>query len=140
MSDWTTNMARHMAQDELRTIKVDSFHSDIWGSTIDDTAHTISRSNTEALSTKAAVKSAVEISQQRKPPRLFFYFGRNDHWVAAKTRDELIKSRGSQTREGKGPWMEVDEGGLPHGFCLRKGEIPPLIHLTQSNLPTALDV
>ncbi|PKX97045.1 bifunctional triacylglycerol lipase/ester hydrolase [Aspergillus novofumigatus IBT 16806] len=52
--------------------------------------------------------------------RLFFYFGRNDHWVAERTRDEIIELRG---RVDGGPTMSVCELGLPHAFCLRHNEI-----------------
>ena len=48
-----------------------------------------------------------------------------DHWVADRTRDELIAARGARARgEGKeerlGPRMMIDEGSLPHGFCIRE--------------------
>lgn len=49
--------------------------------------------------------------------KLFFYFGRNDHWVAERTRDEIIAIRG---RTKDGPRMVVCEDGLPHAFCLSK--------------------
>ncbi|KAJ5322774.1 hypothetical protein N7452_011063 [Penicillium brevicompactum] len=49
--------------------------------------------------------------------KLFFYFGRNDHWVAEKTRDEIVK-RG----EKGGPTMVVCEEGLPHAFCLKHSD------------------
>lgn len=54
--------------------------------------------------------------------KLFFYFGRGDHWVAERTRDEIIAVRGRQSSsskgEGGGPTMLVCEDGLPHAFCL----------------------
>lgn len=49
--------------------------------------------------------------------KLFFYFGRNDHWVAERTRDEIIAVRG-KNGGGNGPTMVVCEDGLPHAFCL----------------------
>jgi hypothetical protein len=55
---------------------------------------------------------------------LFFYFGRNDHWVAEKTRDEIVAVRGwkhgADEGKGLGPRMFVCEEGLPHAFCLSK--------------------
>ena len=48
-------------------------------------------------------------------PRLVFYFGQGDHWVADHTRDALIKARGNT---GEGVKMIIDEDGIPHGFCI----------------------
>ncbi|EPS34691.1 hypothetical protein PDE_09655 [Penicillium oxalicum 114-2] len=88
--------ALHMAADEMRTITSDKWTDDVWG-----VAHT------------------------REPlTELFFYFGRNDHWVAEKTRDEIIAMRGSVDREdGLGPKMIVCEEGLPHAFCLKHSHV-----------------
>lgn len=74
-----------MAADEMRTITSDKWSDDIWGVA---TAH-------EPLT------------------KMFFYFGREDHWVAEKTRDEIVA-----LRDGSGPKMFVCEDGLPHAFCL----------------------
>ncbi|CAG8043457.1 unnamed protein product [Penicillium salamii] len=76
--------ALHMAADEMRTITSDKWGDDVWGAAREPVA------------------------------KLFFYFGRNDHWVAEQTRDEIVALRG---REG-GPTMVVCEEGLPHAFCL----------------------
>lgn len=60
--------------------------------------------------------------------KLFFYFGRNDHWVAERTRDEIIAVRGKDGNgKGNGPTMVVCEDGLPHAFCL--SEFPFLFFL-----------
>ncbi|GFF56134.1 UPF0554 protein C2orf43 homolog [Aspergillus udagawae] len=84
--------ALHMAADEMRTITSDKWSDDVWG-----------------------------VSTANEPlTRLFFYFGRNDHWVAERTRDEIIELRG---RIEGGPTMSVCELGLPHAFCLRHNDI-----------------
>ena len=84
-----------MAADEMRTITTDKWTDDIWGA-----------------------------ATAREPiAKLVFYFGRNDHWVAERTRDEIIALRG-QTG-GKGPTMMVCEEGLPHAFCLSKSVFFP---------------
>lgn len=61
-------------------------------------------------------------SSQCRPPKLYFFWGDNDHWVDNSTRDAVIAARARQAdagkEEGGRPWMEVDETGLPHGFCL----------------------
>lgn len=74
-----------MAADEMRTITSDKWTDDIWG-----------------------------VATAKEPiTKMFFYFGRNDHWVAEKTRDQILKCR-----DGTGPRMFVCEDGLPHAFCL----------------------
>lgn len=84
--------ALHMASDEMQTITSDKWGDDVWG-----------------------------VSTASEPlTRLFFYFGRNDHWVAERTRDEIIDLRG---RVEGGPTMSVCELGLPHAFCLRHNDI-----------------
>lgn len=80
-----------MAADEMRTITSDKWSDDIWGT-----------------------------SRAGKPPsRLVFYFGRNDHWVAERTRDEIIESRGGSSSKD-GPTMIVCEDSIPHAFCIRE--------------------
>lgn len=69
-----------------------------------------------------AATSANPVSAQCRTPKLFFFWGENDHWVDNGTRDAVIATRARRTDAGKEdggrPWMEVDETGLPHGFCL----------------------
>ncbi|KAL4890349.1 hypothetical protein BDV59DRAFT_96975 [Aspergillus ambiguus] len=84
--------ALHMAADEMQTITSDQWSDDVWG--------------------MSTVKDPVS--------RLFFYFGRNDHWVAERTRDEIIELRGQASG---GPKMIVCEEGLPHAFCLRHSDV-----------------
>ncbi|KAL2851749.1 hypothetical protein BJX68DRAFT_66501 [Aspergillus pseudodeflectus] len=92
--------ALHMAADEMRTITSDKWSDDVWG-----------------------VSETTE-SELAPPAQLFFYFGRNDHWVAERTREEIITSRGSANeKEGEGPRMVVCEEAVPHAFCLRHSEI-----------------
>ncbi|KAF8244731.1 hypothetical protein K440DRAFT_528019, partial [Wilcoxina mikolae CBS 423.85] len=47
---------------------------------------------------------------------MVFVFGKNDHWVAEKTRDMIM------ARRNGGAKMLVEERGLPHGFCIHHGE------------------
>ncbi|KAJ9295504.1 hypothetical protein DTO271G3_5960 [Paecilomyces variotii] len=90
-SERGVRQALHMAADEMRTITSDKWSDDIWGT-----------------------------SRAGKPPsRLVFYFGRNDHWVAERTRDEIIESRGSKD----GPTMIVCEDSIPHAFCIRHSSV-----------------
>ncbi|OQE21492.1 hypothetical protein PENFLA_c014G01725 [Penicillium flavigenum] len=81
--------ALHMAADEMRTITSDKWSDDVWGA-----------------------------ASAREPiAKLFFYFGRNDHWVADQTRDDIVAVRGQKGGEA-GPTMVVCEESLPHAFCL----------------------
>ncbi|RJE18970.1 hypothetical protein PHISCL_08692 [Aspergillus sclerotialis] len=92
--------AIHMGADEMRTITSDKWSDDIWGTA------------TPSTKTDNKVPAA----------KLFFYFGRNDHWVADQTRDDIIEVRGKM--EGKdGPETLVCEDGVPHAFCLRHSGI-----------------
>jgi len=47
-------------------------------------------------------------------PSLAFLFGSDDHWVADRTRDDLIKTR---SFEG-GADMRIDTNDIPHSFCI----------------------
>lgn len=87
-----------MAKDEMDNITEDRWDEDIWGIEHE------------------------EPDQKRQVPKLIFYFGENDHWVANHTRDALIAARGraeDDTSSSK-PIMMIDENGVDHGFCIRK--------------------
>ncbi|KAJ5958599.1 uncharacterized protein N7479_005749 [Penicillium vulpinum] len=86
--------ALHMAADEMRTITSDKWSDDVWGAA----------------------------SAHEPIAKLFFYFGRNDHWVAEQTRDEIVAVRGRKGGEA-GPTMIVCEEGLPHAFCLKHSDV-----------------
>lgn len=90
--------ALHMARDEMYQITSDTWDSEIWG---------------------AARPSPVHPSR----PVLRFLFGKEDHWVANETRDDLIRARASSSSESESNWkpkMEIDEHeGWPHGFCIK---------------------
>ncbi|PYH93192.1 hypothetical protein BO71DRAFT_382063 [Aspergillus ellipticus CBS 707.79] len=94
--------ALHMAADEMRTITSDKWANNIWG---------VSSADEPALT------------------KMVFYFGRNDHWVAEQTREEIIRVRGGEkdtedgNGDGDGPTMLVCEDGVPHAFCLRHSEV-----------------
>jgi Lipid-droplet associated hydrolase len=90
------NWSRYMGRDEMVEITTDKWDSEVWG--------------------------AVHPSPTRVPrPKMFFYFGEKDHWVADHTRDDLMRARG-RGEEGDDwkPWMEIDKLEIPHGFVLGK--------------------
>lgn len=83
----------HMAKQEMATITADTWDAEIWG----------------------AAHSSTSLIPR---PRLFFLFGKEDHWVANETRDELIRMRAGE--EGWRPKMEIDTvEGWPHGFSIK---------------------
>ena len=87
---------RHMARDEMEEITEDKWDEDFWG----------------------PARSGSGIPT----PRLIFYFGKDDHWVANRTRDELIAARGYQAGS-KDQWkarMLIDDEDVPHAFCIRQ--------------------
>lgn len=82
-----------MGADEMRCIKCNTWDDEIWG--------------------------AAHISPLGIPrPKLFFYFGDDDHWVADRTRNDLIslRGRGVGQEEAWKPKMEIDHLGIPHAF------------------------
>lgn len=91
----------------MQTITSDTWDDELWGVTTDQ-------------------------NQSVEKTSLYFLFGRNDRWVADETRDDLIATRAGASGEN-GDWkpkMEVDEMGLPHGFCI--GEYYPSLFLRWS--------
>ncbi|KAL4981166.1 hypothetical protein BDW66DRAFT_146920 [Aspergillus desertorum] len=101
-SRWGVREALHMAADEMRTITSDKWSEDVWG-------------------VPRAADGEVQ-SESKSLTQLFFYFGRNDHWVAEKTREDILAAR-SGMQAGRGPRMVVCEESVPHAFCLRHNEI-----------------
>lgn len=83
-------ICRHMAASEMRSITADKWADEVWG---------MGQSSSE---------------EEDVWTKLYFYFGRDDHWVAERTRDEIIELRG----QAKGCRMMVCEEGVPHAFCL----------------------
>ncbi|KAI4137776.1 MAG: hypothetical protein L6R39_007107 [Caloplaca ligustica] len=100
-----------LAKDEMDMITDDKWGEEIWGAATDP-----------GTNSKDTINS-----------NLVFFWGQHDAWVARKTRDDLIKARGyraslkkttslSSEDEWK-PTMLIDEGRIPHGFCLKHSEI-----------------
>lgn len=101
----------HLAKDEMKEMTEDKWDDEIWGAA--NSTHT----NNEKSKTSST--------------KLFFYYSAKDHWIADHTRDELIEARGrrkaeitveeeGETGQDQRPIMDIDEGHVPHGFCIRK--------------------
>ncbi|KAH9884265.1 hypothetical protein F4778DRAFT_763613 [Xylariomycetidae sp. FL2044] len=93
----------HMGMDEMRTIDEDKWDDELW-----EIAH--------------------EAEMHDKPvPKFFFFFGKDDHWVADHFRDEFIRKRQKQPERTR---FFVDEGNIPHAFCIHHSEtIAEKVHL-----------
>ena len=102
----------YMAKHEMLQLTDDKWTNELWG------AHALH----EATSAAIIEGTVTTVSS----PKLYFYWGQNDHWVAQSTRNELIRTRGrtsggrrDNAGEGSKPLMEIDKNGVPHGFCIR---------------------
>ncbi|KAK5134882.1 hypothetical protein LTR08_005972 [Meristemomyces frigidus] len=104
--------ALYMAKHEMIQLTDDKWSTELWGA--------------DPLQEVASAAMGVGAVTPPARPKLHFYWGQNDHWVARSTRNELIRTRG-RTRggrrgslgEGSKPLMEIDRNGVPHGFCIR---------------------
>lgn len=85
---------RHMAADEMREISADKWSDELWG-----------------------FGSPTNTPKDRLT-KMIFYFGRNDHWVAETTREEIIQSKTKAKQSAPGPVLTVCEDGVVHGFCI----------------------
>lgn len=115
--------ALYLAKEEMEGITEDRWDDEIWST---------------ATSTRAMENGDRKLERNEGRTKLFFYYAQKDHWIANHTRDALIAARGrrkkpviiqsdEQTEVGGGdddddekPVMEIDEGDVPHGFCIRK--------------------
>ncbi|KAK6005980.1 hypothetical protein QM012_006390 [Aureobasidium pullulans] len=96
----SVRQALHLAGHEMRTITTDTWDDELWG-----------------------ISKAQDPNSNKT--RLYFYFGTDDHWVANKTRDELIAARAATGKTGdeNKPTMEIDTHGTPHGFCIKHNDL-----------------
>ncbi|UKZ69772.1 uncharacterized protein TrAtP1_010776 [Trichoderma atroviride] len=90
--------AIYLGGSEMRTICEERWEEELWEATEDD-----GRSG----------------EGEAKMPKFFLFYGRNDHWVANHLRDAFIERR---RREEGHTRILVDEGDIPHAFCVRERE------------------
>jgi hypothetical protein len=113
--------ALEMARLELREIRDDKWGEEVWGATAsggdggDD-------------------DEGDAVCEVGKNPRLYFWFAKQDHWVADVTREEILRGRGKtgfveseddlqsenyHSARTRTPRIRIDEtGGLVHAWCL----------------------
>ncbi|PWY72906.1 hypothetical protein BO70DRAFT_381698 [Aspergillus heteromorphus CBS 117.55] len=117
--------ALHMAADEMKTITADGWADEVWGVGSKSGSGPGFGSESES----EPEPDGKDLLDPLPLPQLAFYFGRNDHWVAEETREEILKARGggataaAAAGEKNGPSMLVCEEGVPHAFCLRHSEV-----------------
>ncbi|KAI9746665.1 MAG: hypothetical protein M1818_000379 [Claussenomyces sp. TS43310] len=101
-----------MVLDEMNQIAEDKWDEEIWG-----------------------VENPVD--NKTDIPKLIFYFGENDHYVANHARDALIASRGAKDKAGgeaSKPTMLIDQHETPHSFCLSKHRMSDELFTDRANL------
>ncbi|OTA34657.1 hypothetical protein BTJ68_04201 [Hortaea werneckii EXF-2000] len=116
--------ALHMARDEMQEITDDKFSDDIWGtsSNAGDEGEVLQSKATAVVNKQA--DASRDLYRRRPTTKLFFYWGKNDHWVADNTRDSMLAARAQKSTdahilERAKPVMEIDQHAIPHGFCLK---------------------
>ncbi|KAI4862854.1 hypothetical protein F4820DRAFT_450589 [Hypoxylon rubiginosum] len=87
--------ALHMGMDEMKVIGEDRWDDELWEIAHDAEAH------------------------HKVIPKFFFFFGKEDQWVANHHRDEFIQRRQKQVERTK---VIIDEGNIPHAFCIHDSE------------------
>ena len=100
-SERGVQQALYLARDEMRIITEDRWGEEVW---------------------VASGKEHGTGGAGRK--KLFFLFAKNDHWVADRTREEILKFRGGEEGRRRGRTVIVDENeGLVHAWCLQQNDV-----------------
>ncbi|KAI0123984.1 hypothetical protein BJ170DRAFT_68671 [Xylariales sp. AK1849] len=87
--------ALHMGMDEMQVIGEDKWDDELWEIADEAQAH------------------------DQPLPKFFFFFGKDDDWVANHLRDAFIEKRSKRVERTR---IVVDEGSIPHAFCIRHSE------------------
>ncbi|RMY98122.1 hypothetical protein D0862_07733 [Hortaea werneckii] len=124
-SDNGVRQALHMARDEMHEITHDKFSDDVWGTTsgMEDDEGKLLQSKATAAAANMQADRSRELHMRRQTSKLYFYWGKNDHWVADSTRDAILAARAQKATDNHilkraKPVMEIDQHDIPHGFCL----------------------
>lgn len=97
--------AIYLGGSEMRTICEERWEEELWEATEGDD--------------RSSGEGEEEGEGEAKIPKFFIFYGRNDHWVANHLRDAFIERR---RREKGHTRILVDEGDIPHAFCVRERE------------------
>ncbi|KAK8079280.1 hypothetical protein PG994_003087 [Apiospora phragmitis] len=106
--------ALHMGLDEMRVIGEDQWDEELWEIEREEEAEEAAqaRQRTDADDDSSTANG--------RPPKFIFFFGKDDHWVANHFRDAFIERRQKQAERTR---FMVDEGNLPHAFCIHHSEV-----------------
>ena len=100
-SESGVQQALYLARDEMRTITEDGWGEEVW----------VASGNEDGKGGAGRM-------------RLFFLFAKNDHWVADRTRGEILTLRGGEEGRKRGRTVIVDENeGLVHAWCLKQSDV-----------------
>ncbi|KAI5919978.1 hypothetical protein F4810DRAFT_459420 [Camillea tinctor] len=100
--------ALHMGMDEMQVIGEAQWDDELWG---------VDR---EAQKRAAEGKGIGTGGGEDGPaPRFYFFFGKDDHWVATHYRDDFIRQRQRHVERTR---IVVDESKIPHAFCINHSE------------------
>ncbi|KAL6856306.1 amidase signature domain-containing protein [Trichoderma novae-zelandiae] len=118
-ADWLKSrdgvwQAIHLGLSELRTICEEKWEEELWEATVED-EHDV---DSDSYDRGESVGGKGETGRQI--PKFFIFYGKHDHWVANHLRDAFIERRRADVEEGHTRIL-VDEGDLPHAFCLAEG-------------------
>ncbi|KAM4064501.1 lipid-droplet associated hydrolase [Hirsutella rhossiliensis] len=94
--------ALHMGISELDHVCEDGWDEELWG----------------AATAEDVVLDGKDGGRDALPPRFFLFYGKSDHWVADHVRDEFVRRRMAHGERGGRTSIMVDEGNLPHAFCV----------------------
>ena len=100
-SEWGVQQALYLARDEMRTITQDEWGEEVWS-------------------------ASGNVDGKGRPGRMkmFFLFAKNDHWVADRTREEILNARGGEEGRQRDRTVVVDEEkGLVHAWCLKQSDV-----------------
>ncbi|KAK7912171.1 major facilitator superfamily transporter [Apiospora marii] len=116
--------ALHMGLDEMRVIGEDQWDEELWeiereGEAAAQRGSDASGSTVVASEEEENSSGAAAANGDKLPPK-FFFFGKDDHWVANHFRDAFIERRQKQAERTR---LMVDEGNLPHAFCIHHSEV-----------------
>ena len=93
--------ALYLARDEMRIITEDGWGEEVW-----------------------AASGSEDGKGCAGRMKMFSLFAKNDHWVADRTREEILKLRGGEEGRKRGRTVIVDENeGLVHAWCLKQSDV-----------------
>lgn len=107
--------ALYMARCEMLEIGEANWTEDIWGAT--DVGPVEDRSSAESNS---GINSSKGVIKTSNPPKHYFLFAKEDHWVASVTRDATVEKMSDRAT------ITTDESGsmgLVHAWCLQQSEM-----------------